>query len=203
MKQTQVDRNNRKTELLFSHILCNISKQYSFLGCERLMPLSMIHIHNQTGTDVTYSTIIKQASAWVCFYSVCNLSLLDVAFKVVQRFLMNPGRTCSQGGILSKCCPALVGVGGHKCYSVVMCECDHKHQLPQPSWPHMTGLSCQIVATWLRALLCQGGCEVRSGRWQTAELGEGSSQPCYWRLKKATYNRTVILEAWFVPVVPT
>jgi len=202
MKQTKVDRNNRKTKLPFSHTLCNISKHYSFLGCERFMSLSLIQIHNQTGTDVTYSTIIKQASAWVCFYSVCNLSLLDLAFKVltVKWFLMNPGRTCNEEGILSKSCPALVGVGGHKmghkCYSVVMC--DHKHQLPQLSWPRMTGLSdCCTLAL---ALLCQGGCEVRCGCWQVAEPGELSSQRCYWQPKR---QDTVILEAWYVLGVPT
>lgn len=49
--------------------------------------------HSETGSDVTYSTTIKQASAWLCFYSVCKHQSLH------REIISNESSEDKQGGM--------------------------------------------------------------------------------------------------------
>lgn len=81
-------------------LLTHIFKHYSFLGCGKCMPLSLTQIHTQTGSDITYSTAIKQALHRLALKVHVNIKAV-VCFFFLPSLQMNPHRTGNEEKNLS------------------------------------------------------------------------------------------------------
>lgn len=57
------------------------------------MPSSLTQIHIQTGSEVTYSTTVKQASAYLFFYIACEHESLH------SKVISNESTEDQQGGM--------------------------------------------------------------------------------------------------------